>query len=58
MLPPQSRPHSELLALLADSTIGEKYASTETIGNYHPRLGLDYVSQPASPSAPTGSGPT
>jgi WD40 repeat protein len=47
MLPPQSRPHSELLALLADSTIGEKYASTETVSNYHPRLGLDYVSQPS-----------
>jgi Tol biopolymer transport system component len=47
MLPPQSRPHSELLALLADSTIGEKYASTQTVGRYHPRLGLDYVSQPS-----------
>jgi len=46
MLPPQSRPHSELLALLADSTIGEKYASTESVSPYHPRLGLDYVSQP------------
>ncbi len=47
MLPPQSRPHSELLTLLADSTIGEKYASTETVSSYHPRLGLDYVSQPS-----------
>ena len=47
MLPPQSRPHSEILRLLADSTIGEKYASTETISSYHPRLGLDYVSQPS-----------
>jgi len=47
MLPPQNRPHSELLTLLADSTIGEKYASTETINTYHPRLGLDYVSQPS-----------
>jgi hypothetical protein len=47
MLPPQSRPHSELLTLLADSTIGAKYASTETVGNYHPRLALDYVSQPS-----------
>jgi Tol biopolymer transport system component len=46
MLPPQDRPHSELLALLADSTIGEKYASTTTIRAYHPRLGLDYVAQP------------
>ena len=46
MLPPQSRPHSELLTLLADSTIGAKYASTTTVGNYHPRLGLDYVAQP------------
>jgi len=46
MLPPQSRPHSELLTLLADSTIGEKGASTETISGYHPRLGLDYVAQP------------
>jgi hypothetical protein len=47
MLPPQSRPRSELLTLLADSTIGEKYASTETVGTYHPRLALDYVSQPS-----------
>jgi len=47
MLPPQSRPHSELLTLLADSTIGEKYASTETVTNYHPRLALDYVAQPS-----------
>jgi len=47
MLPPQDRPHSELLDLLADSTIGEKYASTETISAYHPRLSLDYVSQPS-----------
>ncbi len=47
MLPPQDRPHSELLALLADSTIGEKYASTETISSYHPKLALDYVSQPS-----------
>jgi Tol biopolymer transport system component len=47
MLPPQDRPHSELLALLADSTIGEKYASTTTIRPYHPRLGLDYVAQPS-----------
>jgi len=46
MLPPQNRPHSELLTLLADSTIGEKYASTETVTNYHPRLALDYVAQP------------
>ncbi len=47
MLPPQDRPHSELLALLADSTIGEKYASTTTISAYHPKLSLDYVSQPS-----------
>ncbi len=47
MLPPQSRPHSELLTLLADSTIGEKYASTETVTTYHPRLSLDFVSQPS-----------
>jgi len=47
MLPPQSRPRSELLTLLADSTMGEKYVSTETISTYHPRLGLDYVSQPS-----------
>ena len=46
MLPPQARPHSELLTLLADSTIGEKYASTTTVSTYRPRLGLDYVSQP------------
>ena len=47
MLPPQNRPHSELLALLADSTIGSKYAATETITKYHPTLGLDYVAQPS-----------
>ena len=46
MLPPQTRPHSELLTLLADSTIGEKFASTTTVSDYHPRLGLDYVAQP------------
>ena len=46
MLPPQDRPHSRLLSLLADSTIGEKYATTTTVGNYRPRLGLDYVAQP------------
>ncbi|HTT66771.1 MAG TPA: BamA/TamA family outer membrane protein [Gemmatimonadales bacterium] len=47
MLPPQARPRSELLTLLADSTIGEKYASTETVTSYRPRLGLDYVAQPS-----------
>ena len=47
MLPPQDRQHSELMALLADSTIGEKYASTTTISAYHPKMSLDYVSQPS-----------
>jgi Tol biopolymer transport system component len=47
MLPPQNRQSGELERLLADATIGEKGAGTETITPYHARLGLDYVSQPS-----------
>ncbi len=46
LLPPDQRRSTELQALLADYTVGDKGASTETISSYHPRLGLDYVSQP------------
>ncbi len=46
LLPPDQRRSTELQSLLADYTIGEKGANTETISSYHPRLGLDYVSQP------------
>ncbi len=46
LLPPQSRQPGELERLLADATIGEEGAATQTVSAYHPRLALDYVAQP------------
>jgi Tol biopolymer transport system component len=46
LLPPQSRQPGELERLLADATIGEDGAATQTVSTYHPRLALDYVAQP------------
>ena len=46
LLPPQNRQPGELERLLADATIGEEGAATQTVSSYHPRLALDYVAQP------------
>ncbi len=46
LLPPNQRKTSELQTLLADYSLGQKGASTETVSTYHARLGLDYVAQP------------
>ena len=46
LLPPQNRQPGELERLLADASIGEEGAATQTVSSYHPRLALDYVAQP------------